>query len=404
MTDGDGDAPPGWRPLLDGGDAERARAAVAAIASDLAGAEPPDAALDGGHAGMALLWAYLGQSTGDDHAFDRAADSLEAALTALDQLRDPWLMGGFTGVAFAATQLSDLVEIDDDTRTGFDELVAHALDHTTPWPGVWDLITGLVGLGAYALERAGEAVAPLRARVVTHLAELAERGDSGLTWRAPPTLLLADEWEKNPRGYYNLGLAHGNPGAIAFLAGAIDQPGARELIAPAVEWVRAHDRGDPIARFPLMVGDGIRRRRVEGWCYGDQSVAWALFRAGQAAGRPEWIAHALDVARAAARRQPEADMGVSLCHGTVSRAHMFNRMAQATGDDELAEAARRSYRAALDARHPGRGPGGYAPEGKAPATGILTGPAGVALALEAAISEVEPVWDRALLVGPPPAP
>ena len=296
-----------------------------------------------------------------------------------------------------------LVDIDDDTHAAFDGLVARALEHPTPWPGVWDLISGLVGLGVYALERPGAKGAPLRARAVTHLGALAEDAGGGRTWRAPPVLLRGAAWEKNRNGYLNLGLAHGSAGAIALLAGAIDAPGARELIEPAVAWLRGHDRGDPAGRFPLMLGQDIPDNRVEGWCYGDQSVAWALLRAGQAAGRSDWIDHAVDVARAAARRSPEAHMGVSLCHGTVSRGHMFNRLAQVTGDAELAEAARRSYRAALDARRPGAGPGGYPPETTSPVTGILTGPVGVALGLEAAISEVEPSWDRMLLVGPPPA-
>jgi hypothetical protein len=86
-------------------------------------------------------------------------------------------------------------------------------------------------------------------------------------------------------------------------------------------------------------------------------------------------------------------------------------MYQATGDSGLAEAARFWFERALAMRQPGRGIGGY--EAWAPAedrdmtwvaeAGLLTGAAGIGLALLAATTPIEPAWDRMLLVAIPPA-
>jgi hypothetical protein len=85
-------------------------------------------------------------------------------------------------------------------------------------------------------------------------------------------------------------------------------------------------------------------------------------------------------------------------------------MYQATGDPCLAEAARFWFEQTLRMRRPGRGVGGYEAwqlddDGQVTWVadpGLLTGAAGIALALLAATTDVEPAWDRMLLVSVPP--
>jgi hypothetical protein len=85
-------------------------------------------------------------------------------------------------------------------------------------------------------------------------------------------------------------------------------------------------------------------------------------------------------------------------------------MFQATGEPELAEAARAWFERTPAMGRPGRGIGGY--EAWLPRddgaqtwvaeTGLLNGAAGIALALLAATTPIEPAWDRMLLVSIPP--
>jgi len=121
------------------------------------------------------------------------------------------------------------------------------------------------------------------------------------------------------------------------------------------------------------------------------------------ASRADWIDHGLSAAREVARREPTMELDAGFCHGTLGRAHMFNRLAQATGDDELAEAARRWYRVTLERRVEGTGLGGFVvPERNADPASVLTGSIGIALGLLAAASPIEPGWDRAFLCALPP--
>jgi hypothetical protein len=133
-------------------------------------------------------------------------------------------------------------------------------------------------------------------------------------------------------------------------------------------------------------------------------VAAALLLAAQDAGESAWAAAATGIAvRAAAR--PYDQTGVTdagLCHGSAGLAHLFNRMYEMTAEPALAEAARFWIERTLELcsiTEPGRDAtltdaGWPACHG----SGLLEGTAGVALAMEAASTTVEPLWDQMLLV------
>jgi hypothetical protein len=142
-------------------------------------------------------------------------------------------------------------------------------------------------------------------------------------------------------------------------------------------------------------------------------VAAALLGAARCVLQPAWERQAIAIARRAAA-WPREDSGVvdaGLCHGAAGLGHLFNRMFQATGEPELGAAARSWFERTLEMRRPGCGVGGYEAwlaggDGElswAADTGLLTGAAGIALALESATAAVEPAWDRMLLVAIPPA-
>ena len=86
--------------------------------------------------------------------------------------------------------------------------------------------------------------------------------------------------------------------------------------------------------------------------------------------------------------------------GAAGLGHLFNRMFQATGEKCLAQAARFWFERTLRMRRPGRGVGGYEAwqlddDGQVTwiaDPGLLTGAAGIALALLATATPVEPAW------------
>ena len=302
--------------------------------------------------------------------------------------------------------VDDMSEIDESLLTAI----------AAPWTGDYDLINGLTGFGVYALERFPRptAVRCLEA-IVDRLDETVEVLGAGLTWFTASELMFPHQRERYPRGGYNLGVAHGVPGVIAFLAAAcrrgIRSERARPLLEGAVRWVWSQRLSEQ--RFPAWVVPGIEAKPSRlAWCYGDPGIAATLLSAARALGNDEWERAAFDIALRAATAAPE-DAGVEdagLCHGAFGLAHVYNRIYQAGGDARFADAARLWYRRGLDMRRPERGIAGFESWeldadmqlGWREDPGFLAGAAGVGLALLAGLTSVEPEWDRLLMLAIPP--
>jgi len=389
----------GWQPLLGGGDAAGARAAIEAVVAQLDASEITDPSLADGLAGVALLHAYRARDGAED-ATDRAAEALLAALDVVaGGAVDPWLFRGSAGIGWVLQHVSDLVEVDAEVLAGFDDMVL-ALVERDDWPFDYELEQGLVGLGVYALERGdGPAGAAILARVMDHLEAIAERTPAGAAWRNSTAWLTDSERAANPDGHHNLGTPHGATGVVGFLAQAVARAprraAAEELLDAAIRWLRSHDRPDRYPRYPRMIArEAVPKAVVDGWCYGEVGTAAMLFNAGVIAGRAGWRDAGIELAVHATGHSPEEVgapfvLGRGFCHGAAGRAHIFNRMGQAANDPSLREAARAWYRRTL-----GQSPGGE------DGIGLQGGSVGVALALLAAVSPIDPAWDRLFLVGP----
>ena len=391
------DPPPGaWRPLLAGESAARALAAAEAIFHDLA-ADPAIAigpGLNRGLAGLALFFAYYERTVGDARAGELAGLYLERAVAELAErpLPSAGLYHGFTGVAWAIEHLTggEDEEEGEDVNEEIDAALLQIL-RRQPWRGEFDLLSGLVGWGVYALERrprpGAAAAAAVLALIVDRLGEHAERRGQGVVWRDPGNAAR----EPDP------GMAHGAAGVIALLARMLREgaagPAAASLLAAAVEGVLGR---------PSEGGEGDLA-----WCAGDAGLSVALLAAAGACGRDDWRRAAIALAAASAARHGEDAEGFdpALCHGTAGLSHLFHRLHQATGDPAFLAAARRWMERTLAQRRPGEGIGGYLCRGRRADGRIgwladpafLGGAAGLGLALLAAATPVEPAWDRLLL-------
>ncbi|HZT42756.1 MAG TPA: lanthionine synthetase C family protein [Chthonomonadaceae bacterium] len=423
-----------WQPLLEGDLAACAKAILLEIAQELR--DPPPAyslpmeaslpdrqrleevSLAGGRTGLAVLFAYLAQAGFDGEAAETAARFLEDGIVALSTLpMPPNLYSGFTGIAWAVAHLQETEEDEEDAGEEIDAALLDYLGQSS-WRSEYDLINGLVGIGVYAAERLPRpSAAACLEQVIARLEEAAERSDEGAAWFTPAQRLPGWQRKLCPAGYYNLGLAHGVPGVIGLLGIACHAGIARERAQPllevAVAWLlRQKLPPDSGGSFPSWVGPGIPLEASRSaWCYGDPGVAVTLLLAARGAGREDWEAEALEVACRAAQR-PVSEAGVQdagLCHGAAGLGHLFNRLYQATGEPRLGAAARYWLERALQMRQPGMAVAGYPAWLPGPDDalrweadpGLLTGAAGVALALLAAITPIEPAWDRMLLLSGP---
>jgi hypothetical protein len=485
-----------WQPLLTGELAERARRVVEEIAAALApgpssptnatetstgapaaapepSSAPPLTAADailsnpnlaGGTAGAALFFAYRAvTSAAGDGDSEAAANLLDRSTEALASTPlTPDLYGGFAGVAWTAEHLYGprFAELDGDPDTdaapgprtaaapespqedpedGVEDPLAEIDDallryvERTPWTADYDLIRGLAGLGVYALERLPRPSALVcLTKIVDRLSETAEHGPQGTTWHTPPELL--PDWQREifPKGYYNLGLAHGVPAVIALLsvtataAAGIGAAGdtaaaelarrARSLADGAIRWLLAQrlPPGQSSWFGATFSPETPAQQSRLAWCYGDPGIAASLLVTARAAGDAALERFALDLALDAAARPMEdsAVRDAGLCHGSAGLAHLFNRFYQETGEPRLAEASRRWFEHALDFQLPGQGFAGYRAYWVEPGgdqswrneAGLLEGVAGIGLALLGGIGDFEPAWDRVLMLsaaGPP---
>lgn len=398
------------------------RCLVEHLASREGSGRAPDPRLASGEAGLALFFAYLGAAReGSEEAAGHALDALGRAVQALSEAPPlPSLYSGFCGVGWVVEHLTrELFEGDDDLSAEIDEGLRDLL--ADPGETPYELISGLAGFGTYLVERLPHpAAAGLLGRILDLLEGSAEESEAGITWYTRPEWLPPWQREEMPEGCYNLGVAHGVPGVLGFLASA-RRDGLRDrrverLAEGAVRWLLGQ-KPPPAdgSRFPAFHVPGRRPEPTRtAWCYGDLGIAAVLLSAARSFGRPDWEREALALAHLAARRPAEAVSAVdaTLCHGTAGLAHLYNRFYQATGDPGMKEAALAWHRRTLDLRRPeekrfaglltwaGPAPGQGRWEGE---HGFLTGIAGTGLSLLAAVTEIEPAWDRVLLVATPPA-
>jgi hypothetical protein len=93
-----------------------------------------------------------------------------------------------------------------------------------------------------------------------------------------------------------------------------------------------------------------------------------------------------------------------LRQGAAGLAHLYNRLFHATGEERFADAARDGFVRLLEIRRPDEGIGGFRVQVPGDRErplwsddpGFLDGAAGIGLALLAAVSAMEPAWDRLL--------
>jgi lantibiotic modifying enzyme len=366
----------------------------------------------------ALLFTVADQVWPGQRYGEAREAALERAVHSLDDAHSMGLFGGCAKVAWVLDYAEGTK--DDDSNEEFDDQLREFLADANPCGGQYDLISGWVGIGVYALERVHHpAAAWCVGRIVELLEASAQVSERGTTWFTPPERLPPAQLVRSPKGYFNLGVAHGVPGAMAFLARVATAPiasdsrrRARALVENVVRWVLAQERTEfgPDGSFPCRVQEvGDQPGRRPAWCYGDLGIAASLLLAAREVGRADWETKAIAIAHSvAADPGMGAVLDAGLCHGAAGVAHIFNRMYQTAGDPVLGEAARRWFEETLRLRT-GKGVGGYQSWmavntghdlkfGWMDNTSFLEGSAGVALALIAATTDQEPGWDRMLLL------
>jgi lantibiotic modifying enzyme len=422
-----------WKAILSGADADIATSAISEIAKALSGDfesdwYPLDAGLEErsilrltlahGLAGWAVFFAYLHLAHGRVSDRQRAVDLIVRTVDSANEITmNPSLLEGITGIAWAVEHLKRIgVNVDDVEIDGeVDDYVLSVLDTSVPeYP---EVAGGAAGIGIYALERfpCGRS-AEILLNVITVIRRMAvQRGDVAW-WYVGSKMVAARNRQKAPDGYWDLGMAHGNAGIALFLVSVLERIPDRsleELVRSSIRFLEAQELApEAQSRFPSVVLPGLDAQEPSrlGWCYGDLAIATLFVRAGRLLSDQRLFERGLSLAFDCAAREPRR-FGVvdeCLCHGAAGIGHILRRLT--ADDNRLGAFSRRWLRLATLAQTRDIGIAGYQFsydavdfDGSIPHTwsknpGLLLGPAGVGLALLAAVSEVAPQWDALFLL------
>ncbi len=252
------------------------------------------------------------------------------------------LFGGLTGVAFAINEASF-----EETRYQkmLDKLHQHLLIHlqdayisplakSPTESGAYDVIQGASGVGRYLLEHVEkpdfyQALIRLIEALIAFTKPKSIQGKEVPGWFLSPEDILNARKYSQTRGNFNLGLAHGIPGVMAFLSIAlmkgVEVAGQKDAISLTAQWIQ--HRGSTAASQTVWPYHITWEEEVEGkkgqevskdaWCYGTPGVARSLFLAGGALKNEQLKSLAIESLRGVfTRDQSDWDLpGPMLCHG-----------------------------------------------------------------------------------------
>jgi hypothetical protein len=331
---------------------------------------------------VALLYGYLAKSRGREEWQGRMINRLENELDLRAIIAAPALLGGLPGLGWTVEHLSRLLPADDanseassegrrDVCSDIDALILRALERGN-WHGPIAMKDGLVGLAAYFLERLPAVTAATGLDLVVYHLDRASRskGDNHHRWLE----LLAGR-----------GVSDGVAGLIAVLtevcAAGAGGEAAHRLLSSTMQAVVAETRTYSSEMSAQLDVDTF------GSLGGEAGLAAVCLRVSHRTRRDEWHALALKLlARCliSVSRQLVDDCGGS---GWLSIGHILNRIFQADGDRRCLDAARKCIELGLRIAEP---------EKDNPA--FLDSPVWPALVILAALTPVEPAWDRLLLL------
>jgi hypothetical protein len=380
-----------------------------------------------GDAGLALASAYFDRCL-PGHDWARIGhDYLSYATQAMDRVeRVPLgLFSGLAGLAFAVRTLSPdgryrpLLESLDLKVCGHALAQAAALDGRH---GVavseFDAISGSSGIAAYLLTRGGHPPGDVALQaILDSFVTLTGEIDAVPHWYTPFDLLAGEGMQEHyPHGNLNCGLAHGVPGPLVVMALALEAglpiEGLADAVGRTADWLVRHRSADAYGpNWPTVVphepGGRVDADRLDssraGWCYGAPGIARALWLAGRAL-HDRALGDVAIEAMAAVYRRPVAERRIdspTFCHGITGLLAVTLRFAHDTKLPLFVDAAGALTEQVVDLYQPDRllGYCCIEPDGThVDQPGLLDGAPGVACALLAAATTVEPVWDRLFLL------
>jgi len=323
----------------------------------------------------------------------------------------PTFASGIAGIGWALCYLErkGLIELDKDFFNEVDNFIINASIAELKFKLNYDFLHGGIGYGIYLLERhKNKSVQIALSTFIDELHKISIQTNNKYVW--------IDQFNKQFEtvdydSSYNLGLAHGMPSIIIFLSLlyklGIQKEKVYRIISGCISWIleQQNDSKNFSNLFPTRIKDNIKSNPARlSWCYGDLGIAWAILNSGLLLNEETWITKGIEIALNSAKIKGEELIlpDAIICHGTLGNAHFFNRFYHKTSIIEFKNASElwfnstflkqrdddtslfKTYRPALSQFE-------ISP-------GLLEGNAGIGLIFLSLINNIEPDWDRCLLL------
>ncbi len=384
---------------------------IEGIADSLSKNKAYDSGLLGGEAGLSLYWKYLSIHSKDASHEDNFKNSVGLLTNAIsNEPMDYTFCAGVSGILWTFAHLVNNNMLNDSFKKNIGEEIDEFLFESS----IKDLQLGRndymhegVGPILYFLERAeNEFCRKSISKIIQEIHKTAHRFPEGFAWVEAGFLQVYDSKK------YNLGLAHGIPSIIVLLTKVlqtrIDAEEVKKLLDGTINWLL--DKKNVEGKnglFPTTIPTEIPYTSRVGWCYGDLGISIALIQAAIATNNDDLKKESIKIGLNAAKRTHgyTGVRDVCLCHGASGNAHIFNRLYNYTGEQEFKEASLFWLNETLDFYERNghfKNLVHFKKNGKKGVfkhkNGLLEGIAGVGLIFLASINDIEPKWDRSILL------
>lgn len=372
-----------------------------------------------GDVGLVLYYYYLSIYREDPRYLEQSLHLLEQQIgNAGEYLYNYKFAYGVPGLAWVIQFFINrgvLAEEDAAALMEIDDHIERAL-HYNFSDRLYDLFIGTIGKGMYYLERlefalrqqdfhAVQKMHRILGDIVDNLQHTAvAHPDGGIYWLDHYT--SGHETYRQGDPYVGIGLSHGMPSIINFLARCyrmdVKKISCRNLIRQATDWLQQREISTghyPTKWYP----DGELDDTYDlSWCYGVFSVAASFYIAGQVLQDPGRTARAIAIVdRATSLSVKEYDVhqeagrkNIFFCHGTAGISYLFRKMYRVLGRPDWEQAADRWLEATRAAIR--QYPEATLAEHQRP---LLDGLAGVSLILMSKQSTaLDTGWDRLFLL------
>jgi lantibiotic modifying enzyme len=399
-----------WIPILEGEQQQRTKDKLAEIAEALMleHAQNRQNGLMLGKMGMALFFSYYYTYSKDKRCLHCLNDLVSEVFDALNSSEhlDYSFCYGLSGIAWTFEHLVKRGSIDPETAEaldGIDELIFESsslnLQHSE-----YDLMIGAVGDGTLLLERSSQ-----RKKAAEYLERLIDSVYAAGEFR-DGCYQLQSKFDVRRITGCNLSMSHGLTGLLVLVSKCFEQNISRDrsriLAEGIVQTILRSELKNQRSLFPAyLCKDEEPGSSRLGWCYGDLGFGMGLYEAGVIFKNQNWQEKALEILRATSLRRnlsEERIFDAGLCHGTAGIAHCFSRILNSSKLEVFREAALFWHEETLRYAKHEKGLAGYKTMNSRneleAQSGLLEGLSGTGLYLLSSVSEINPEWDRCLLL------